>query len=847
MASDERNKSDSPESAADNVPDRQDRPKEEVQYDSSSIQVLEGLEGVRRRPAMYIGDTSAGGLHHLVYEIVDNAIDEALAGECDRIQVNIRPDGSVLIDDNGRGIPVEVHEAEQIPAVELVMTKLHAGGKFDSKSYKVSGGLHGVGASVVNALSEWLEVEIHRNGRMYTQRYERGIKNSDLRDIGPSERRGTRVTFRPDSEIFETTDYSFEVLGKRLREMSFLMGASGLQIHITDERKNREELFHYPEGLRSFVELLNANKGAVHKDIIHFRSTVPVNKEDEEAGEITLEIAMQYNDGFREDIHSFVNNVNTIEGGTHLSGFRSALTRAVNTHARRKNLTKEDEMPDGDDIREGLSAVISLHHPDPQFESQTKIKLGNRDVQGQVEAMVNEGLGTHFEENPATIKAIVQKALTAKRAREAARRSRDLVRRKGALASGNLPGKLADCQSRSNEETELFLVEGDSAGGSAKQARDRRYQAILPLRGKILNVEKARLEKMLGHTEIATIITALGTGIGQETVDVKGLEIDKLRYGKIIIMTDADVDGSHIRTLLLTFFYRHMKPLIEAGRVYVAAPPLYKLKKGKRERYIHTEAHLRKALLEEGLEGARFEVGGQRDKSFEGEALRAVLKALEEMEHAGRLVIGEMPGLSLRQYLDESAAAGQMPLYSIVSTEGEIRFFPDEAAMDQFLADEKERIGRDLILSTSGQRQGGADLTIYEFRDYADLKRAIAGLKDLGFQESDYASNGDTERPFVLHVGSREEKVSGLDTLLETIRKAGQRDIDIQRYKGLGEMNPDQLWESTMDPETRTLYLVRLEDDVLADNLFTVLMGEHVEPRRAFIEKHALEVRNLDI
>ena len=822
-------------------------------YNSASIQVLEGLEGVRHRPSMYIGDTDAGGLHHLVFEIVDNAIDEALAGYCDEIKVTLNADGSVSVRDNGRGIPVEIHAQQNMPAVELVMTRLHAGGKFDSKTYKVSGGLHGVGASVVNALSEWLEVEIYRDGKIYRQRYGRGKKTSELREIGTTDARGTHITFRADETIFETTEYSFEVLSKRLREMSFLMGARGLRIKITDEAKKRTEDFCYPEGLRSFVDMLNRNKGPVYKEIIHFRKSAPLKpeKDGEDPGEILLEVAMQHNDGYREDLYTFVNNVNTIQGGTHLSGFRAALTRAVNTYARRKNLAKEDGLPDGDDVREGLAAVISLHHPDPQFESQTKIKLGNRDVQGMVETLVNEALSSYLEENPATAKAMVNKALTAQRAREAARRSRDLVRRKGALLSSSLPGKLADCQSKSNVETELFLVEGDSAGGSAKQARDRKYQAILPLRGKILNVEKARLEKMLSHTEITTIITALGAGFGAETADSKGLDIESLRYGKIIIMTDADVDGSHIRTLLMTFFYRHMKPLIVAGRIYVAAPPLYKLKKGRRERYIHSENELAAALLEEGLADARLvdrQASGEgEERSFEGERLQALHAALEKIEHASNLVVASVKDLSLANYIHAADADGTLPLYVAHQHDQPERFFSNEADLDRFLEELKQRLGRDLIVSTDAEPRGGADLSLHEFRDRELLRKAISSLGEFGFETRDYLGNDDSSGRYQLVFGSREESVSALSELLSLARKEGRGATDLQRYKGLGEMNPEQLWESTMDPETRTLYRVRLEDDVLADNLFTVLMGEHVEPRRNFIQKHALEVRNLDV
>ncbi|MFH0944773.1 MAG: DNA topoisomerase (ATP-hydrolyzing) subunit B, partial [Planctomycetota bacterium] len=805
------------------------------------------------RPAMYIGDTGSGGLHHLVFEIVDNSIDEALAGYCNEIKVMLNADGSVSVRDNGRGIPVQMHAEQNMPAVELVMTRLHAGGKFDSKTYKVSGGLHGVGASVVNALSEWLEVEIHRGGRIYRQRYSKGKKTTELREIGTTKSRGTHITFRADETIFETTEYSFEVLSKRLREMSFLMGASGLKIGITDEAKKRTENFYYPEGLRSFVDLLNKNKGAVYKEIIHFQKSVPLKAEKEEgkSGEILLEVAMQHNDGFREDVYTFVNNVNTIQGGTHLSGFRSALTRAVNSYARRKNLAKEDGLPEGDDVREGLAAVISLHHPDPQFESQTKIKLGNRDVQGIVETMVNEALSRYLEENPATAKAMVNKALTAQRAREAARRSRDLVRRKGALLSSNLPGKLADCQSKSNVETELFLVEGDSAGGSAKQARDRKYQAILPLRGKILNVEKARLEKMLSHTEITTIITALGAGFGAETADSKGLDIENLRYGKVIIMTDADVDGSHIRTLLMTFFYRHMKPLIEAGRIYVAAPPLYKLKKGRRERYIHSEKELAGALLEEGLAEAQFvdrwAPEGSEGRCFEGERLHALHAVLEKMEHAAHVAVASARDISIADYIRAADEEGTLPLYMVQVLDQPKHFFSKEEALDRFLEGVKQGLGRDLIVATAAEPRSDADLYLHEFRDRELLRKAISGLGEFGFGTKDYLGNGETAGRYGLVLGSREESVSALSELLAIARDAGRGATDIQRYKGLGEMNPDQLWESTMDPETRTLYRVRLEDDVLADNLFTVLMGENVEPRRNFIEKHALEVRNLDV
>ncbi len=869
------------------TPDNANVPQEntagEAEYDASSIQVLEGLEGVRKRPAMYIGDTSAGGLHHLVFEIVDNSIDEALAGHCSRIDVTLHADGSASVFDNGRGIPTEMH-ASKVSSVEVVFTKLHAGGKFDRKSYRVSGGLHGVGASVVNALSEWLEVEIHRKGRIHTQRYERGKPTTAVRELGPTNTHGTRVRFRPDARIFDTTDFSFEVLAKRLRETSFLMGASGLEIHITDERKNRTETFKHPQGLKSFVELLNANKGAVHPDIIYFKGVAPASGErgetaDEKAadavgkGSLELEIALQWNDGYREDIFTFVNNVNTIEGGTHLSGFRSALTRAVNNYAKKSGAAKEDELPEGEDTREGLAAVLSLRHPDPQFESQTKIKLGNREVQGQVEALVNEALSTYFEEHPSTAKAIVAKAVTAMRAREAARRSRDLVRRKGALASGNLPGKLADCQSRELEETELFLVEGDSAGGSAKQARDRRYQAILPLRGKILNVEKARLDKMLGHQEISTIITALGTGIGSEIVhdetaeksgngkngknDEEGLDLAKLRYGKVIIMTDADVDGSHIRTLLLTFFFRHMRPLIAAGRVYRAKPPLYLLQKGKKKQYLLTDDAKRQALQDVGIEGARLEIVGSdavNSRTLEGEELKRLAQALTTIELVGAKALSATPHLNLADYLAHrrpTAKGGRLPLFLARLKDGTDRFFADEVELDAFRAEQSKRLGRDLVISTDAERRRDADFALVEFHDRADVERSLEGLSKFEFGVDDFAAVAPAQKAapprFIVHASEKKQSLTGLCDFLSVVRDLGDKTCEVSRFKGLGEMNPEELWETTMNPETRTLCRVSLGDDVIADNLFTVLMGEQVEPRREFIEKHALEAKNLDV
>jgi len=819
-----------------------------TKYDSSSIKVLEGLEGVRKRPAMYIGDTSAAGLHHLVFEIVDNAIDEALAGHCHNIVVTIHPDDSVSVEDDGRGIPVDMHPTEKIPAVELVMTKLHAGGKFDSDSYRVSGGLHGVGASVVNALSEWCEVEIHREQRKYSQRYARGKTSTELRDLGTTTRRGTTVRFKPDAQIFETTEITFETLGRRLRELAFLMGSTGLLITIKDERKQKSEVFSYPKGLISFIEMLNEAKEAVHPEILHFiRAFRPKRADGTEGDEMSVEIALQYNDGYREDVHSFVNNINTIEGGTHLSGFRSGLTRAVNSYGRQNKMFKDEEQPEGEDVREGLGAVISIQLRDPQFESQTKIKLGNRDVQGQVEAVVFENVSRYFEEHPSTAKAIINRALTARRAREAARRSRDLVRRKGALASGNLPGKLADCQNRDNETTELFLVEGDSAGGSAKMARDRRYQAILPLRGKILNVEKARLDKMLGHEEITTIISALGIPIGIGESESSPEEVvAKLRYGKIIIMTDADVDGSHIRTLLMTFFYRHMKPLVAAGRLFVAAPPLYRMKKGKEEVYVHSDAERSASYLRLGLDGAQF-IDRDRTTTVEGPALRSLTATVEK---ATRLVsrLGDPVRTGgLRAVLDGRRSDGSFPSVILKDRTGKTSSPASDAEFETVIAEHRARLGREPILWSSADPQKDWDVQVHPVRDAEALQKVDEELKALGYSLAEFANGKPNSPRFAIKVGSSESEFQEIGEISRVVQQLAEKQIETKRFKGLGEMNPEQLWESTMDPVRRTLYQVKLEDDVLADKLFTVLMGEQVEPRRQYIEHHALEVRNLDI
>ena len=795
-------------------------------YDSSSIQVLEGLEAVRRRPAMYIGDTSVKGLHHCAYEVLDNSIDEALGGYCTHIEVAIRADGSVSVADDGRGIPVDIHPTEGVPAVQVIMCKLHAGGKFDKESYKVSGGLHGVGVSCVNALSEWLEVEIHRDGEAHRMGFKRGVPDTGLIKLGKTTRRGTTVTFKPDHKIFETLEFSYEVLSNRMREMAFLMGKAGLRLTLTEETSGRTETFQYPKGLEDFVAFINGTRTAIHKEIISFE----VEAVDAAGGSVMIEVALQYNDSYHEDVYTFVNNIHTMEGGTHLSGFRSGLTRVLNNFAKKSNIVKANETPpSGDDFREGLAAVLSVKVQDPQFESQTKIKLGNREIEGLVSSAVHDRLTAYLEESPATGKRILEKALLAARAREAARKQRDLVRRKGALASGNLPGKLADCQSKAMEETELYLVEGDSAGGTAKQARDRRFQAILPLRGKILNVEKARLDKMLNHEEIQTIIQALGAGFGEGDFD-----ISKLRYGKIIIMTDADVDGSHIRTLLLTFFYRQMEELITANRIYIAAPPLFKLRKGKRERYLLNETELKAALLAMADDNAAIELlGGDGPTRLEGQRMQQLIGHLVTLEGLHDRYLQGHHAHTFREYLSHRRE-GRLPRLHVTG--------PDD--FDELYLDRQDWESR-----AEGMEDEALEAyTVREFREATDMEESLDALLLCGVQPDDYLGVEGTPRFRVMPTGEGEgTEVESLLEALEVIRKAGEKGVDIQRYKGLGEMNAEQLWESTMNPETRMLFPVLLEDKTEASHLFSVLMGPGVEQRREFIERHALEVRNLDI
>lgn len=798
-------------------------------YGAKSIQVLEGMEAVRKRPAMYIGDVGIRGLHHLVYEVVDNSVDEALAGHAKTIEVVIHQNNSVSVIDDGRGIPVDIHKGEKKPAVEVVLTILHAGGKFDKKTYKVSGGLHGVGVSCVNALSEWLEVEVKRDGKVHHIKFERGKTVQKLNVIGKAKTTGTKVTFKADKEIFNVAiDYHFDILANRMRELAFLN--KGLSITLKDERAGKEKLaeFKSGNGIVSFVQELNKNKNVLHPKVIYF---------EREKDNIQVEIAMQFNDGYAELIPSFVNNINTTEGGTHLSGFKAALTRSVNQYVKGKNLVKDDVSIQGDDIREGLVCVISCKVPHPQFEGQTKTKLGNSEVEGLVESIVNEGLSKFFEENSSVANKIIEKAVLAAKAREAARKARELTRRKGALESGSLPGKLADCQESDASLCEVYLVEGDSAGGSAKQGRDRRFQAILPLKGKILNVEKARLHKVLSNDEICTIINALGTGIGEE------FNLEKLRYHKILIMCDADVDGSHIRTLILTFFFRQMPQLIEKGHVYIAQPPLYKIKRGKREEYIETEDQMSKMLLELGSENqvlARLKDGKEK---FSEKKLLEVLQLLATLNDAAVGI--ERRGVKLSEYVNSrDKKTKKLPVYRAkVGDEYQFLYNDEELAK---LTDKNEK------------------LEYSEFYEAEDVAEALVKLEKLGIDIDDYDPPKAKESKEKAGTKSKENfaqnmrfKLEGKDEtpryaeslaeVLKLVQEEGKKGLTIQRYKGLGEMNPEQLWETTMDPDRRTVLKVAMEDAVQANETFTTLMGDEVEPRREFIHKYAREVRNLDI
>lgn len=830
------------------------------EYSANQITVLEGLEAVRMRPSMYIGDTGQRGLHHLVYEVVDNSIDEALAGYASEVKVIIHQDNSITVQDDGRGIPVDMHEGEGKPAVEVVMTVLHAGGKFDHSSYKVSGGLHGVGVSCVNALSKWLDVEVARDGSAYHMRFERGDTKKQLTKLFDTEKHGTKVSFMPDSDIFSESVYVWDILAKRLRELAFLN--RGITITLTDERtgqeneKIRKETFHYEGGICEFVSMLNENKQVLSQDVIYLSKT---------KDNIEVELGMQYNDGFNENIYSYTNNINTIEGGTHLTGFQTALTRTVNAYAKNNKMLKNDKPMSGNDTREGLTAVISVKVPDPQFEGQTKTKLGNGEVRGIVESIVNEGLGAFLEENPGVAKDVINKAMTAARAREAARKARELVQRKGALDGFSLPGKLADCSSREPEKSELYIVEGDSAGGSAKQGRDSSFQAILPIRGKLLNVEKARLDKILQNKEIQSLVAAVGCGIGED------FDVIKARYHRVVIMTDADVDGSHIRTLLLTFFYRQMKPLIEAGYVYIANPPLYKVRRRKKERYIDTEGQLDNFLTELGCED--IELFDNENKPLD---MAKVNKLVELFFRIQNISVGlQRSGIEANKYFSQISENQEFPIAKINVRENDgtvsTKFIYTDEEEEAYIREVKERLGPDEnvaaikeITDAGTETTEDSELVKVEENDELDdfavinsaidvvsifeaenCKEIIEELKSLDLNAKNIF--GDTGCLFKVKIGEKEEELFSIEDLFNAIKKNGRQGLHIQRYKGLGEMNAEQLWETTMDPATRKMITVTMEDAVEAERMFTLLMGDVVEPRRNYIEKYAATVKNLDI
>ena len=788
------------------------------EYGADNIKVLEGLSAVRKRPAMYIGSPSSAGLHHLVYEIVDNSIDEALAGYCNEVSVTINTDGSITVVDNGRGIPTDIMPNEGKSAAEVVLTVLHAGGKFDNDSYKVSGGLHGVGVSVVNALSRWLELEIRRDGKIFRQSYRRGDAQAPLEMVGVTKKRGTKITFMPDEEIFETTEFSFDILSQRIREMAFLN--AGVRIKISDERGDgKSHEFHYEGGINSFVEYLNRNKAVVNPKPMYFKG---------EKGGVEMEVSMQYNDSYDEKIYAFANNINTHEGGTHLAGFKAALTRTMNSYATANNLLKNEKVTvSGDDLREGLTCVISVKIPQPQFEGQTKTKLGNSEVKGYVESLLNERLAVYLEENPKIAKDILNKSIEAARAREAARKARDLTRRKGALDMGGLPGKLADCQEKDPALCELYLVEGDSAGGSAKQGRDRKNMAILPLKGKILNVEKARFDKMISSQEIRTLITALGTGIGKDDFNIA-----KLRYHRIIVMTDADVDGQHILTLLLTFFYRNMRELIERGHLYIAQPPLYKVKRGKREQYLRDEHAMQEFLLEEGSEELtlRLEKG---DRTYNGKQIIPVIKQFIE----NRAIFNKVVKKGISPELLSIVIRSNVPS----GLEEMAQILPYLEGMKLLAEGSEYEIEEQRIAFKIGNIRSIIDhqtLSVLSTREYELLvdnhRRIVETMAD--------------SRAFVQQDGGKVLfETTNHQELLGFFLENAKKGLAIQRYKGLGEMNPEQLWETTMNPENRVLLQVKIEDVVESDEIFTILMGDQVEPRRDFIEKNALNVVNLDI
>ncbi len=787
-------------------------------YDATSIKVLGGLEAVRKRPAMYIGSTGEYGLHHLVWEVVDNSVDEALAGYCDEITVTVHDDNSVTVTDNGRGIPTDMHKTERKPAAEVVMTVLHAGGKFDSETYKVSGGLHGVGVSVVNALSDWLDLEIWRDGGVWEQSYEQGKPTSKLKPSGKTRKTGTKVTFHPDPAIFEVIKFSFDTLAQRLRELAFLN--KGLKITLTDERTDKAAEFRFTGGIAEFIKHLNKGKDTLHDSVIYMEG---------KKGNVDMEIALQYNDGYNENIFAFANTINTIDGGTHLSGFRSALTRTINSYASSFSMLKqgkEEVSITGDDVREGLVAVVSVKLPQPQFEGQTKGKL-NSDIKGQVEQLMNEQLGQYFDKHSTVARRIIGKCIDAARAREAARKARELTRRKSAMDSSGLPGKLADCQERDPARCELFIVEGPSAGGSAKSGRDRRYQAILPLKGKILNVEKARYDKMLSHEELRIMITALGTGIGKDDFDLA-----KLRYHKVILMTDADVDGSHIRTLLLTFFFRHMQELIARGHVFIAQPPLYKVKRGKSDRYIRDDREFALEVMGHAVED--HVVKPKSGPSLQGQKLTQFLLNVQEYDQVATKI-----GRKLRE-------PGLVELIAKSDLEKKVDFEDKKKLQKLEAAIEKAKLKLDTKI-VEDEEHGLYELSVKNGAE-ARIHWALVGSAEGKRLRALYRQIADHDQPpFTVQRNGEKVTMESAKQVLDFVLEDAKKDFAITRFKGLGEMNPEQLWETTLNAETRTLLQVKLEDIVESDRIFTVLMGENVEERRKFIQDNALDVKNLDI
>jgi DNA gyrase subunit B len=820
-------------------------------YTEEMIKVLKDFEHVRARPGMYIGDTTPRGLHHLVWEIVDNSVDEAMAGFCRNVFVTIESDGSCSVLDDGRGVPVGPHPTEKIPTVELVYAKLGAGGKFEhneQSAYQTTGGLHGVGASVVNALSEWFEVEVSWNdGKVYHIGFERGQKSSDLKIIGRCTTTGTKVMFMPDREVFPDVEFNYNVLAARLREVAYLN--EGLHIVLRDERSGKRDEFKFSEGLIEFVRHLNDGKNVLHPKPIYFRKDDPQTR-------LKAEVAMQYNDGYNEAILSFANNINTAEGGTHLSGFKAALTGTVNRYAETAGLMK-DARPTGEDLREGLTAIISVKVPEPQFEGQTKTKLGNSEVEGFVASVVNESLGRFLEENPREAKIIFEKGVVAAEAREAARKARELTRRKNSLDGGGLPGKLADCRSRSNEETEVFLVEGDSAGGSAKQGRDANIQAILPLFGKILNVEKASHDKLLSHDAIRTIISALGCGFREE------FDLEKRRYGKVIIMTDADVDGSHIRTLLLTFFFRHMQELIRAGRVYAAQPPLYQVTRKRKVEYVLNDRSMRQALTELGLDGTQLVIRdndtGREARRLAADELRRVVELLTKLEELVKVV--QRRGIDFADLLGRRDPAGHLPQYRVV-IEGEEHFFHSAMERDEFLREQQAVLEDEELVKAKTPPAGAAapaepvkrvqkNQEMHEIRELERLFTQLAqyglSIEDFFLTQEESVTGEKLATKYALVSEQRQADVAGVSQILAEIHRVGREGIEIKRFKGLGEMNSEELWETTLDPSRRVLLRVTMDQAAEAEQMFTILMGEDVERRRKFIEEHALEVKNLDV